>query len=425
MEEKSSSSQSGAEAQAQGQEKKKKLWQTSTQLHPLVEAFTVGDDHHLDSKLLEYDLQASSAHASMLASIQVLSEEELSTLQKALEEIKQLHKEGKFEITRAQEDGHTAIEQYITEHYGEVGKKIHTGRSRNDQSLVMLRLYAKDKLKEIISLTERLVTTFQHAAQQHATTEMPGYTHMQRAMPTTVGVWLDSFACALQDSLLCLRSTLTLIDQNPLGSAAGFGIRHLPLDRAMTAREMGFERVQENVMYCGFSRGFFEWIMMQALAVILTVTSRFAVDMMGFTQQETAFFALPDEFVTGSSIMPQKKNYDLFEIMRGNGKVFASYQAQMQGIILGLGSGYHRDLQLTKKPFVEGVELCTSTLELLLDVVPALRVNKERLRGAMTKDLYLTDEVYKRVASGVPFREAYQLVKNEFFSAAASSALSE
>merc|ERR1712217_934899 len=186
-------------------------------------------------------------------------------------------------------------------------------------------------------------------------------------------------------------------------------------DREKTTQLMKFDRLQENVLYCGFSRGYFEMIALQAMTMPMVLCSRFATDMMMFTQQESGFFALPDTFVTGSSIMPQKKNYDLFEIMRANGKVFGSLQYQIQETIVGLGSGYHRDLQCTKKAFVEACDLCTSTLKLLLEAVPALIVKEEKLRDAMTDDLFVTDEVYKKVAAGTPFREAYVLAKDEFF----------
>merc|ERR1712217_128621 len=209
-----------------------------------------------------------------------------------------------------------------------------------------------------------------------------------------------------------------VLDQNPLGSAAGFGINGLKLDRASTAKHMGFAKVQENPMYCGLSRGMFENVALQAMSLSIVLSSRFATDMMMFTQQETGFFALPDSFVTGSSIMPQKKNYDVFEIMRANGKVFGSLQQQVQETIIGLGGGYHRDLQCTKKAFVEAVELCFSTIELLATIIPRLIVREDKLKGAMTEDLYVTDEVYKRVAKGVPFREAYASAKAEFFSKA-------
>merc|ERR1719379_736686 len=270
-------------------------------------------------------------------------------------------------------------------------------------------------LQDFSGLTTSVAEKFADLAKKYQDVPMPGYTHMQKAMPTTVGVWLGSFCDALRDADRVTTGTTGLVNQNPLGSAAGYGINHLVLDRQKTTELMQFERLQENVMYCGFSRGFFEMVVLQALNIPMVIASRFATDMMMFTQQESPFFSLPDHFVTGSSIMPQKKNYDLFEIMRANGKVFGSLQWQVQSTIMGLGSGYHRDFQVTKKAFVEACDLCTSTLKLLLEAVPALIVKEEKLSSAMTDDLFVTDEVYRRVAKGTPFREAYAATKEEFF----------
>ena len=393
---------------------KNKLWQTGSGLHPLVEQFTVGEDYILDQKLLPYDIQASKAHANMLQKIGVLTNEENTQVQQGLDEILELWKKGEFTITIDQEDGHTAIEQYLTENVGEVGKKIHTGRSRNDQSMVMIRLFSKEKLQEIIQFTENLIQVFEEKKLK-VNAPLPGYTHMQKAMPTTVSTWLESFQNGFEDSLTTLKATLDQINQNPLGSAAGFGINHLELDKDSTTKEMNFDRVQSNPLYCGLSRGYFENIILQSLSQLMILSSRFASDLMLFTMQETQFFSLSDDYVTGSSIMPQKKNYDLFEIMRGNVRVFLGFQQQIQGVIAGLGSGYHRDLQLTKKPFVEGVELCELTLQLLIEVIPNLEANKENLEAAMTEELFVTDKVYEKVAAGQPFREAYLETKKEFF----------
>lgn len=393
-----------------------KLW-GGDGLHPLVEAYTVGEDFRIDGEaLLPYDLKASEAHASMLQKIGVLSPEELTQTKKALSEVSELWKKGEFKVTRSQEDCHTAIEQYITEKYGEVGKKIHTGRSRNDQSMTMIRLYSLDQVREVQQLAQSLASAAEARAEKGLDKlPMPGYTHMQRAMPTTVGTWLRSFASGWRDSCKMLDGALAVLDQNPLGSAAGFGINHLALDRSHTTKSMGFSRTQENPMYCGLSRGMFENVALQAMSLPMVLSSRFATDMMMFTQQESSFFCLSDQFVTGSSIMPQKKNYDLFEIMRANGKVYGSLQTQIQETIVGLGSGYHRDLQCTKKAFVEACGLVTSTLKLLAEAIPALEAREDNLRAAMTEELFVTDEVYKLVATGKPFREAYGTAKADFF----------
>jgi argininosuccinate lyase len=402
-----------------------KLWGGSG-IHPLLEAYTVGEDYIIDGKhMLPYDLRASEAHAMMLCKIGVITKDEAEQAKKALHEIRDLWTAGKFEVTRSQEDGHTAIEQYMTEKYGEVGKKIHTGRSRNDQSLTMIRLYAIDMVRKVSKLIDELTDVVLKKAGECDHIAMPGYTHMQRAMPTTVGTWLRSFAAGWADSKHLLAAAEKVLDQNPLGSAAGFGINGLKLDREHSAKGMGFSKVQENVMYCGLSRGMFENMSLQAMSLTMVLSSRFATDMMMFTQQESSFLSLPDGFVTGSSIMPQKKNYDGFEIMRANGKVFGSLQMQIQETIVGLGSGYHRDLQCTKKAFVEACGLVTGTLELLTAAIPHLKCREEKLRVAMTEDLFVTDEVYKKVAAGQPFREAYIETKNAFFKRMAEKDASE
>lgn len=392
--------------------KSKKLWQTSdSSLHPLIEAFTVGDDYIFDQQLLPYDIQASLAHAEMLFHIGVLKKEELSQVIQGLHEALQQWENHNFTISQSQEDGHTALEQFLTEKYGEVGKKIHTGRSRNDQSLVMIRLYMKEKLNSFLSLLQKVITSFEKTSQKLHNIPMPGYTHLQRAMPTTVHTWLESFTHGFQDILPFIENTLHMIDQNPLGSASGFGIENFSLDRSYTTQKMGFKKTQENPMYCGLSRGYFENIVLQTLSPLMILSGRFACDMLLFTTQEFDFFSFPSEFTTGSSIMPQKRNYDVFEIMRGNAKVYHGYQFQIQDIILSIGSGYQRDVQLTKKPFILGINLCEMTLEVLAEVLLALQIKEDNIKKAMTHELFVTNEVYDLVNKGKSFREAYQEVK--------------
>ena len=393
--------------------KSAKLWQSGSEpLHPLVEAYTVGDDYLIDQTLVPYDVRASLAHAGMLRRMGALSSKELRTLEKGLHKIETLSKQGAFPIAQSQEDSHTAIEQHLTKHYGEVGKKIHTGRSRNDQSLVMLRLFMREKLEEIDTETSRLIAALQKKAAR-AKASMPGYTHQQKAMPTSVKRWLGSFIDALKDARIILQATKKVIDQNPLGSASGFGISNFPLDRAYTTRTLDFAKTQENPMYCGLSRGYFEYLTLLALGNIMFVAEKFATDLMYFTMQEFGFFSLPTSFTTGSSIMPQKRNYDVLEIMRGNAKVFRAYERQVRDIIGSSGSGYHRDLQLTKKPFVEGVQLCESTLALLIEIVKHLTIHEDALKRAMTKDLFVTARVYELVRKGMNFRDAYRQVKQQ------------
>jgi argininosuccinate lyase len=394
---------------------KNRLWQSSgSGLNPLVDRYTVGDDYAMDQILLVYDIEASKAHAQMLESIGILSSQELETALRGLEEIREQWERDEFSVHPSQEDGHTAIEQYLTEKYGEIGKKIHTGRSRNDQSLVMIRLYMKDRLIDTIELVKDLTEVFDQKARQVKSTPMPGYTHTQKAMPTTVTEWLQSFREAYADTESLLVGAFEFLDQNPLGSASGFGFQNFKLDREETTELLSFDRVQMNPLYCGLSRGYFENIFLQALSPTMILAGRFANDMILFSTQEFGFLSLPDSFTTGSSIMPQKRNYDLFEIMRANAKVFHSYQQQIQDIVLSLGSGYHRDLQLTKRPLIQAFGVCFDTLELLVEAVPELSVNKDRLQSAMTEDLYVTDRVYELVKQGKSFREAYNEVKKQW-----------
>ncbi|HUC89881.1 MAG TPA: lyase family protein [Patescibacteria group bacterium] len=391
----------------------KKLWQIDGGLHPLVEAYTVGEDYLLDQCLIPYDITASRAHAEMLQHIGVLTAKELETLHKAFNTLQAEWKKGTFKVRQDQEDGHTAIEQYLVEACGDLGKKIHTARSRNDQAMVMMRLFERDQLAVIGKLLDETSAAFRQAAAKHKAQQMPGYTHMQRAMPTTVGVWLDSFADGFADSKLAVAAAAQLIDQNPLGSASGFGIANFQVDKNITTEKMGFAKIQDNPMYCGLSRGIFETMVLGAMTMPMLLASRFATDMLLFTTEEYSFFSLPKEYTTGSSIMPNKQNYDLFEIMRGNFNVHAAYLQQVQQIAGVLPSGYARDLQLTKAPIVKGLELVQSTLALLAEVAPKLQANSKSLDFAMSPDLFATERVYQLVKSGVLFRDAYAQVKKE------------
>lgn len=390
----------------------KKLWQTETdKLLPIVEKYTVGQDYILDQKLLKYDLQASLAHAKMLYKMKVITKDELNLLKKGLQEIQELLSNNEFRITQDQEDGHTAIEQYLCTHYGEVGKKIHTGRSRNDQSLVMLRLFMIDKIQFLEKTIQENIYTLRSKASKLKNISMPGYTHMQKAMPTTVATWLGSFADALADTLLLISATSKVINQNPLGSASGFGISNFKHDKEYTTELLSFNRTQDNPIYCAFSRGYFEKLILQTLSNPMSIYSRFANDMMLFTMAEFDYFSLNNSYTTGSSIMPQKRNYDLFEIMRGNAKLYQGYLQQITSIIDSVPSGYNRDYQLTKLPFFEAITIIEDTALLFNSTIKDLNVHIYKLEQAMTSDLYATEEVYKLVEQGLSFRDAYVAIK--------------
>lgn len=394
----------------------KKLWDKKggMKTNQTVEDYTVGVDYLLDLEILPYDVQGTMAHAKMLYKIKILSAKELSVLLKGLNKILSLWKGGKFNIDKSQEDGHTAIEAYLTEHHGEVGKKVHTGRSRNDQSLTMTRLFSKEKLLEIKKSVENLILVLENQIKKTGKIKMPGYTHMQRAMPSSVGMWLGSYHDSLQDDLIILEAVLKVIDQNPLGSAAGYGENTLGLDREFTTRELDFKRVQTNPMYCAFSRGKFENLVLQAISGVMFDIGKISNDLMLFTTKEFNFFNLPDSFKTGSSIMPQKKNYDVLELIRGNIAIFNGYQSQIENVIKNLPAGYNRDFQLTKEPYIKGMKLAVDTVHVATLVIKNLEAKKKNLEDACTPELYATDEALELVKQGKSFREAYQEVKEKY-----------
>jgi len=395
----------------------KKIWdrKSGVKTNEKVENYTVGVDYLLDLELLPYDIKGTKAHAKMLAKIKILTPTELGVLLKGLDEIMSLWEKGKFKIEKSQEDGHTAIETFLTEKYGDVGKKVHTGRSRNDQSLVMTRLFSKEKLSEIKTNILELIKEFENQNKKIGKTKMPGYTHMQRAMPSSISMWLGSFKDSLKDDLLLIEATMKIIDQNPLGSAAGYGENTLGLDRKFTTKELSFKRVQENPIYCGMSRGKFENIILQSISNIMFDIGKISSDLLLFTTREFDFFTLPDSFKTGSSLMPQKKNYDVLELIRGNVAIFNGYQDQIENVVKNLPSGYNRDFQLTKEPYIKGIKLALETIEIMTLVIKNLEAKKQNLESACTKELYATDEALRLVKGGKNFREAYQEVKENFY----------
>jgi len=388
-----------------------KIWQKDNiKLNSLVEAYTIGNDPELDLELISYDCMASIAHAKMLGKIGILSQTEVAKLKTGLHKIIKLSEQGKFKIKKGDEDGHTAIENFLTEHYGLVGKKIHTGRSRNDQVLVAVRLCSLDKTEKIVRGTQQLIKKINQQVDKYNSTIMPGYTHTQRAMPSTVGMWLGSFSAALADDLELLQAARKIIDQNPLGSVTGFGEDIFGLDREYTTKEMGFKKTQKNPMYCAMSRGKFENIILMALSQIMFDLGKLANDLVWFTTKEFNFFDLPTEFKTGSSAMPQKRNFDLLELIRGNTSIFLGYQFQVQEVVKNLFSGYNRDMQLTKEPYLRGIKLAITTIEIMDLAISNLKVNKENLKLACTDEIYATQKAYQLVKKGTPFRDAYRKV---------------
>jgi argininosuccinate lyase len=387
----------------------KKLWQTKDGLDAAVEDYTVGADHLLDARLLRYEVYGSLAHATGLASIGVLTPEELASLRA---ELKRLHDSDEpFAVTREQEDVHTAVEQRLTAALGETGAKIHAGRSRNDQVQTNLRLYLKDRLLALHGLAAEASAAWQAFGERWQGRTLPGYTHLQRAMPTTVGHWAASHAEALVEALRTLRHAYDEADACPLGSAAGYGVM-LPLDRELTARLLGFSRVQRNTLRVQTARPRLEAAVAAALTLVARDLGALAWDLSLFTTAEFGFLSLSESFTTGSSIMPQKKNPDVVELTRARAALFPGRLSQLLAVG-ALPSGYHRDYQLTKAPLIESLDELERMLAMAARLPGALNVREDRCAAAVTEDLLATHRAVALVKDGVPFREAYRAVAAE------------
>lgn len=390
-----------------------KLWQVKSsrsQVADLIQNFTVGDDFIIDSHFLPYDLAASLAHAKMLFKMKLITPKELHNIKRGLNEIKKQWLQGKFAVKKSDEDMHTAIENYLTEKYGSAGEKIHTGRSRNDQILVAVWLFLKQELRATLKEMGALQKILGIFIRQCGNAPMPGYSHQQRGMPITVGIWAAAFAESLKDDKTIVKAAVQVIDQSPLGSGAGFGVP-IKLDRELTAKLLKFQRVQKNPLYCQNSRGKFENIALQAIGNVMLTLNKLAVDILLFTTKEFNFFSVPESLTTGSSIMPQKRNLDVAEILRGKTKLFFGYQQQIQSLFLDLMSGYNRDLQLTKKPLIEAFNTAKESIRAAILLMSKIKPNKKMLKKACEGDILAAKKVYKLVEKGIPFRQAYKKVK--------------
>jgi argininosuccinate lyase len=390
-----------------------KLWQKGYRLNEQVENFEAAQNSILDARLIRHDVWGSLAHVAMLAKIGVLAEEEHRVLKDVLCNILQLEAAHEFTVTLADEDVHTRVENYLVTVSGAAGKKIHMARSRNDQVLVDLRLYGKEQLHNVAAKLCDLCAALLALAGTHIDTPMPGYTHMQRAMLSSVGLWAASFAEALLDDEQLLSAAYNLSDQSPLGSAAGYGVP-IAIDRQYCADLLGFSRVQNNVIYVQNSRGKIEAAIVQALAQIMLDLSKLAQDILLFSTVEYGFFQIPQELCTGSSIMPQKRNLGVMELVRARTQTVLALQQQILGIVSGLPSGYNMDYQETKRPFMEALDVVQESLEICTLVVSALGVNTERLTAACTFELFAADRAYELASvAKLPFRDAYRIVGAE------------
>ena len=374
-----------------------KLWDKGYTLDKEIESFTVGDDFLVDQALVKYDCIASIAHAKMLNKIKILNKKETDAIIKKLEEIM---KNG-IEIKQEDEDCHTAIEKQL-------GRKIHTARSRNDQILTAIRLYTKEEVSEIEKLTTKLALTLQQKAKDN--TAMPGYTHMRKAMPSSIKLWLSSFVDALKDDLLLLEAAKKLNDQNPLGSAAGYGINTIKIDKEFTTKLLSFSKTQQNPIYCQNSRGKIELAISNALSQICLTINKLATDLLLFSTEEFNYIQLPKKYCTGSSIMPQKHNPDVLELIRAKTKLIQAKSFTLSTLITDLPSGYNRDLQLLKKEFMEIIQTTKSIISITEKVISGIKINKKIMKNAMTEELYATDNALELVKKGVPFRDAYKKV---------------
>lgn len=389
-----------------------KLWQKDFAPDKAVEHFTVDDDYLLDQQLLFWDCVASSAHAAMLFKIKLLKEEEYTALKKCLKEITELQKSGNFSITQENEDCHTAIEMYLVKILGDVGKKIHTARSRNDQVLVATRLSTKAELQKMSMLILKCIKILFTLAEKHQDVPMPGYTHMQKAMPSSVGLFFGSYIEALLDDLLVLKNAYELNNQNPLGSAAGYGT-HFSIDREYTTKLLGFDKIQNNVLYCQNSRGKIEGTVVHALLQTMQDCAKLATDILLFSMPQFSYFSFPKEVTTGSSIMPQKKNLDVLELIRAKASVVQGNFVIITTIAQKLPSGYNRDYQLLKKYLIQSFETTEAVLQILSLVLEKIEVQKENCIKDCTPEIFATDAANALVEKGMPFRDAYKKVSGE------------
>ena len=386
-----------------------KLWDKGFEPDRAIEAYTVGRDRELDLRLARYDVEGSLAHIAMLEKIGLLTRDELTTLTAGLQAIAGEIAAGRFEIEPDTEDIHSQVELLLTRRLGDVGKKIHSGRSRNDQVLVDLKLFLRDELRQTADDVQTLFDRLQELSERHKEVLMPGYTHLQIAMPSSFGLWFGAYAETLVDDMRLLAAAWHIANQNPLGSAAGYG-SSFPLDRRMTTQLLGFEELHYNVVAAQMSRGKSERAAATALAAVAATVGRLAMDVCLMMSQNFRFVSLPDELTTGSSIMPHKKNPDVFEIMRGRCNRLQSVPNEIALLTANLPAGYHRDLQLLKEILFPAFDELRGTLGMCDFMLAHLRVNDRILDDPKYDYLFTVEDVNRLVLQGVPFREAYRRV---------------
>ncbi|GHT36967.1 argininosuccinate lyase [Bacteroidia bacterium] len=386
-----------------------KLWEKNVEVDKQVEAFTVGRDREMDVYLAKYDILGSMAHITMLQHIGLLAKDELKLLREELKHIYALAVEGSFVIEEGVEDVHSQVELMLTRRLGDVGKKIHSGRSRNDQVLLDLKLFTRDRIREITGQVSTLSHLLLSQSERYKDILLPGYTHLQVAMPSSFGLWFGAYAESFADDLQLLQAAYRVCNRNPLGSAAGYG-SSFPLDRQMTTELLGFDSMNYNVVYAQMGRGKMERTVAFALAGIAATLSKLAFDACLFNSQNFGFIRLPDQFTTGSSIMPHKKNPDVFELTRAKCNKIQALPQQITLLCNNLPSGYFRDLQIIKEIFLPTFGELSDCLHMAACMVSELEVNKDIVSDAKYALMFSVEEVNRRVLAGIPFRDAYKQV---------------
>jgi len=386
-----------------------RLWDKGTPLDERVLRYTAGEDHALDDRLVAYDVRASIAHAEMLNAQGLLSLTDLDAIRDGLKALADEHTRGLWHVELADEDGQTALERHLTERIGTAGARIHLGRSRNDQVLAALRLYLRGAIEDLESGALEVADALEELGVREGATPLPGYTHMQQAMPSSVPLWAGGFAAEIRDDAQGLSEVARRVSRNPLGSAAGYGTPGLPIDREATRAALGFAAVQEPVTAVQLSRGKAEAQLLFEITLLMQDLGRFAADVLLYATQEFGFVTLPEAFTTGSSIMPQKRNPDVFELIRGRSATALGCLTEALAVCAKLPSGYNRDVQLLKFPLFRGIDLALETLAILPPAIAAMRFNRETIR--LDPAINAAEEANRlAVREGIPFREAYRRV---------------
>ncbi|WP_247235999.1 argininosuccinate lyase [Telluribacter sp. SYSU D00476] len=390
-----------------------KLWQKeNTVTSDKIECFTVGRDREMDLYLAEFDVLGNLAHATMLETIGLLTADDLAALRVELKAIHEQIQSGEFVIEEGVEDVHSQVELMLTRKLGDVGKKIHSGRSRNDQVLVDMKLYVRDQLTEVVQATQKLFDVLVRRSDQHKDDLLPGYTHLQIAMPSSFGLWFGAYAEALIDDVVQLNAAYRLANRNPLGSGAGYG-SSFPLNRTLTTQLLGFEGMHHNVVYAQMSRGRTEQAALTAIASLAATVSRMAMDVCLYNSQNFGFIILPDDLTTGSSIMPHKKNPDVAELLRAKTNRLKALPMEVTLVLSNLPSGYHRDMQLLKEILMPAFEETLNCLDIAAFMLEHMQVKPDLLKDEKYDLLFSVERVNELVMQGVPFRDAYRQVGKE------------